>query len=514
MTFSLSHQLVRAARIPSSTRQIHDPACEHTWHSLSERVARLAGALRSLGLERGDRVAILAMNSAEYLGLYFAIPWAGGICVPINIRLNPQEVVFWLNDSQSRILIVDDAFAEIAAMIRDQLRTVEHIVHLGDSAAPSRMHAMRELLDDSTPMDDAGRCDDDVALLLYTGGTTGTSKGVMLTHECFIFAALQWSHAVTVNASDTLLVAIPMFHLAAALNCIAAMMLAAELVILPRFDAKDTLKAIETQRVTKAAFVPAILELLIRSPSFDTTDVSSLKRITYGGAPMPAPILEYAQEKLPQVNFYQIYGQTECGGVATCLTPEYHVLEGSKSRKRNTAGKPVTGTDIRILAPDGTELPAGTAGEICLRGPSTSPGYWNLPALTESLYTDGWLHTGDVGFLDEDGFLTIIDRIKDMIISGGENVFAAEVENVLYQHSAVAQCAVIGIPSRKWGEQVHAVVRLIEGASVSERELMDFCRSRIAAYKSIRSVEFRDEPFPLSSMNKILKRELRKPHWP
>lgn len=224
---------------------------------------------------------------------------------------------------------------------------------------------------------------------------------------------------------------------------------------------------------------------------------------------MPLRILEQAQKKLPHTRFYQIYGQTESGGVATCLAAEYHVLEGGDGNKMRTAGRPVVGTDLKIVSPENRELPPGAVGEICLRGPALTPGYWKLPEQTAALYSGDWLHTGDAGYLDSDGFLTIVDRIKDMIISGGENVFAAEVEAVLYQHPAVAECAVIGIPSEKWGEQVHAVVRAKEGSAPSEQELIDFCRSRLAAYKCIRSVDFSDEPLPASSMNKILKRELR-----
>jgi len=509
MAFSLSHQLVRAARMPGTGNQVCDPDSEHTWRDVAERVALLAGAMKKLGVNSGDRVAILAMNSSEYLCLYFAIPWAGGVTVPVNIRLAPEEIIYWLDDSGSGVLLVDEAFVAVAQKIAPSLSSVAHIVYVGSGPTPDGMKNLQELTRDCLAIDDAGRADDDTALLFYTGGTTGKSKGVMLTHTGLIFNALQWAHAVGVGETDTLLVAIPMFHLAAGLNCIASMVLAARLVILPRFDAERTLQVIQEHKVTKAAFVPAVLDMLINHPAFASTDTSSLARITYGGAPMPLRILEQARKMLPHTRFYQIYGQTESGGVATCLAAEYHVLEGGDGNKMSTAGRPVVGTDLKIVSPENHELPPGAVGEICLRGPALTPGYWKLPEQTAALYSGDWLHTGDVGYLDADGFLTIVDRIKDMIISGGENVFAAEVEAVLYQHPAVAECAVIGIPSEQWGEQVHAVVRAKEGSAPSEQELIDFCRSKLAAYKCIRSVDFSDEPLPASSMNKILKRELR-----
>lgn len=512
MPYSLSDQLMRAARQPGPAR-VHDHSGSADWQGIAQRVALMAGALRDLGVKPGDRVALLGHNSIDYLCLYFAIPWAGAIGVPINTRLSTAEVIEQLEDSQSSVLLVDADFAAVAQAACERLPSLRHSVCLGRTTPPPGTSSLEQLLAQATPVADAGRCDDDVAILFYTGGTTGRSKGVILTHRGVVVGTLQWAYTVGVGASDTLLIAIPMFHIAAGMNAIAAVMMAAGLVIQPRFDPAATLELIARHRITKTALVPTVLEMLITSPHFAQADVSSLTRITYGGAPMPTRILELALARLPHTRFYQIYGQTESGGVATCLLPEFHAVGGEAGRKRRTAGRPVVGMDLRILDAEGRELPQGEVGEICLRGLALTPGYWNRSEQTAALYTGGWLRTGDAGFLDTDGFLTIVDRVKDMIISGGENVFAAEVEGVLYQHPAVAQCAVIGIPSERWGEEVHAVVLLHTGASAGAEDLMAFCRERIGAFKCPRSVSFRNEPLPMTSLGKIRKNELRAPFW-
>lgn len=512
MLYSLSEQLSRAAR-QSGAVLAHDQHGSMGWPELAQRVALMAGVLRGLGLSPGDRVAVLGNNSLDYLCLYFAIPWAGGISVPVNTRLSAAEVIEQLEDSQSSVLLVDADFAAVAGKAAERLPGLRHVVCMGRGDAGPRSLSLEKLLAGAVAVPDAGRRDEDVAMIFYTGGTTGRAKGVMLSHRGFVVGTLQWAYTVGVGPGDTLLVPIPMFHIAAGMNAIAAVMLAAGLVILPRFDPEQALELIERHRVTKTALVPTALEMLISSPRFAQSDVSSLARMTYGGAPMPRRILELALDKLPQTRFYQIYGQTESGGVATCLSPEFHVLGGKAGSKRATAGRPVVGMDLRILDATGAELPRGEVGEICLRGHALTPGYWNRPEQTAALYRDGWLRTGDAGFLDADGFLTIVDRVKDMIISGGENVYAAEVEAALYQHPAVAQCAVIGIPSERWGEEVHAVVRLHEGAGASAGELMAFCREHIGAYKCPRSVSFRREPLPMTSLGKIRKDELRRPFW-
>jgi long-chain acyl-CoA synthetase len=243
------------------------------------------------------------------------------------------------------------------------------------------------------------------------------------------------------------------------------------------------------------------------------TELPTLRKITYGGAPMTESSLKRALQALPHTKFFQVYGQTEGGPNISVLNPEYHVLSGEHANKLRSAGHPIPGTDVLILDPEGLPLPANEVGEICVRGLTISPGYWNLPDETSEAHRGGCLHTGDAGYLDEEGFLFIVDRIKDMIITGGENVYSAEVENVICMHPAVAECAVVGIPSERWGESIHAIVRLREGESTTEEELMAHCRQYLAGFKCARSVDFRQEPFPVSGAGKVLKRELRAPYW-
>lgn len=490
--------------------------CENrvlTWGATLERVRALAGVLRGLGLAPGDRVAILSGNSDFYFQFLFAVPWAGGVTVPINTRLAPAEIEYWLADSGSRFLLVGDSFLDTVLGLRGKLASLERIVCIGERE-PAGCDALQGLLAAHLPMDDAGRAGDDLAALFYTGGTSGRSKGVMLTHQGFVLSTMQWALGVGVSAEDVILIAAPMFHMVAGLNSVAAALLAASACIMPRFDPLDALRTIEAHRITKVALVPAMVDSIVSHPQARSTDLSSLRRITYGAAPMPESILRRALQVMPGVRFYQIYGQTESGPNISMLTPEHHIVrDNSVSPKHASAGQALLGVDIAILDEHDRPVARGACGEICVRSPCVSPGYWNLPEETARFLHDGWAHTGDAGYLDEDGFLHVVDRIKDMIISGGENIYSAEVERVLYLHPAIAECAVIGIPHDYWGEQVHAVVRLHAGATLNEADLFAFCRQHLAGYKCVRSVEFRGEPLPRNGADKILKRELRQPYW-
>lgn len=512
--FSFSQLIVRAARIErAEDAVVFGRVRTSSWRATLERVQRFAGALKMLGVEADDRVAMLALNSDLYLQYYFAVPWAGGVLVPINTRLAPAEVVHWLNDSGARVLLVDESFVPVIEQIKSQLESVEKFVYVGENATPSGFERLDDLLAAAQPVEDAGRSGDDLVALFYTGGTTGQSKGVMLTHNGVITNTLQWCVSIGVSAEDHLLIVAPMFHMVAGLNSIATAMLAARVSILPRFDPEVVLAHIQDFRVTKIAVVPTMIHALLHHPNVGRYDLSSLRKISYGGSPMSLPLLERALELLPQAQFYQIYGQTEGGPNISCLSAEYHDPKAPDGGKMKSAGCPIPGVEVTIRDEDDNEVPPGVVGEICVRSPAVSPGYWRRPEETAFALRNGILHTGDAGYMDEDGFIYIVDRLKDMIISGGENVYSAEVEAVLYKHPAVAECVVIGIPHDVWGEQVHAIVRVHEGKTVTEEELIAHCRNFLAGFKCVRSVTFRTEPFPLSGANKILKRELRKPFW-
>ncbi|MFV0278229.1 MAG: acyl-CoA synthetase [Parahaliea sp.] len=509
--FSLASQLDRAAALYPNKRAVVFNDRVYTWREARERSQRLARDLASLGVAPGERVAVLALNGDDYFFLYFAVPMIGAITVPINIRLAEAEVVAWLEDSGARTLVVDDAYVDMVDGLKARCPDLAHCIYIGEGDCPQGLVRIGE--DSGTSPGVGVEVYREVATLFYTGGTTGRSKGVKQSHQSMLVNTLQWVIATRTRSDDSLLVAAPMFHMVAGLNCIAAGTLAATLVILPRFDPELALQAIERERITKTALVPAMVDMLVRHEKFGDYDISTLQRISYGGAPMPEEVLRRAQEAMPGVQFIQIYGQTETCGAVSCLPGEYHVLEGEAAAKRRSAGQPVIGSEVVILDPESRILPTGEPGEICVRSPSTTPGYWENEAETESLYRGGWLHTGDIGYLDEDGFLFVVDRLKDMIVTGGENVFAAEVENVIHQLADVEQCAVIGIPSEQWGELVHAVIKRRPGSSLDEAAVIDHCRTLLANFKCVRSVEFTDLDLPVSGAGKILKQELRKPWW-
>jgi len=510
---ALTQFVSRAARVNGDGVATICGGRRRTWGEFQDRVRRTAGALRALGLAPGERVAILSPNSDIYLEYLFAVPWAGGVTVPINTRLAPAEILYWLEDADCRILAVEDRFVETVNGLRDRMGGVDHLLYIGDGDAPEGYLDYEAFLHSSTGVEDAGRCDDDPALLCYTGGTTGRSKGVVITHGGMYVNILQWINGVEIGREDRMLVIPPMFHAAGCENGMALVALAATGCFLPQFDVLEVLRAVERERLTNIPLVATMLDMIVNHPQIGDFDLSSIRRITYGASPIPERVLHRSLEILPQVQFYQVFGQTEGGPTVSVLAPHYHVTEGPDAGKLRSAGRAVIGTEIAIVDEEGRELPPNSPGEIAVRGPGVSPGYWNLPEATQAARMGDWLLTGDAGYLDEDGFLFISDRIKDMIISGGENVYPAEVEAVLMLRHEIVECAVIGIPSAKWGEQVHGIVRLQEGHTTSEEELLAHCREHLAGYKCPRSFDFRQEPFPLSGANKILKRELRKPYW-
>ncbi len=511
--YSLSQALQRAATVNHGGVASRCQGRRMTWAQTLERVQRLAAVLRGLSLAPGDRVAILAGNSDSYFHLLFAIAWAGGVAVPLNTRLAPEELLHCLDDSGSRFLVVDDAFVGLAGKLRDRAQAIESFIYAGTAACPAGQVPLEALLAEAAPVADAGRSGTDLFALYYTGGTTGRSKGVMLTHDGVVVSSLQWAFEIGVGRDDILLIVAPMFHLVGGLNSIAAAVLGAGICLMPRFEVRTLLQTIAAEQVTKIALVPTMITAILAHPEIANFDLSSVRRISYGGSPISETLLRRTLEIMPHVRLYQVYGQTEGGPSISVLKPEYHLPGAHGEGKLRSAGQPFVGTQLIIVDESDKPVPAGQVGEICVRGLTVSPGYWKLPDDTAHAQRGGWLHTGDAGYLDEDGFLYIVDRIKDMIITGGENVFSPEVENVLGAHPAVAECAVFGIPDERWGERVHAIVRLQEGCSASAEELIAHCRRQLAAYKCIRSVDFRSEPFPLSGANKILKRELRAPFW-
>jgi acyl-CoA synthetase (AMP-forming)/AMP-acid ligase II len=474
-----------------------------SWAELADLVARFAAILRGQGISSGDRVAVLAENCEIHLAAFFAIPWAGGVLVELNLRLSPAEIAELIDHSGAKIILHDQARA---ALLADALARTEgrpQILELRGGAG-----SIAAMIPANGPMADEQCGGEDTASIFYTGGTTGRSKGAMLTHNNHMFNGLaMWAGLDGTVGDVRYLHAPPMFHIADALFVHAITLIGGTHFIVPRFEAASVIDAIQGHEITDIYLVPTMLISLLDALEVARKSVPSLKRIYYGAAPMPEATLRRLMRVLPDVGPVQLYGQTEAAPIVTMLLPKDHDLSGKTARLRS-AGKSLPGTHIAILGPDGKELADGEVGEIAVRSGNVMKGYWQDPEQTAHTLEGGWLHTGDGGYIDEDGFLYVVDRIKDMIISGGENIYSIEVERAIMLHPAVSQCAVVAVPDPKWGERVHAVVVLRPGAALTHTELREHCRQYIAGYKLPRSSEWRTA-MPLSGPGKILKRTLR-----
>lgn len=506
----ISQTLRRAVQLNGQGTATVFAGRRQTWREFENRIARLANGLLGLGVGASDRIAILALNSDRYLEYFYAVPWAGAAVNPVNIRLSPPEIAYALNDSGSKVLFVDDTFAVLLPSLQSQLESIKHVVFIGEGECPEGCIDYEFLVANSERISDANAGGNDLAGLFYTGGTTGRSKGVMLSHNNLVFNALNVVAEMGYDCNTVYMHAGPMFHLADMASTFAVTLAAGAHGIVPRFDVDEVLAFIEQEKVTNTLLVPTMVNLLASSGRIANYDVSSMKRMLYGASPMPESVLMSAMEQMPTVSFAQGYGQTEASPIITSLGPEFHIAGGEKLR---SAGRAALGVEVLVLDENDEELPSGTVGEICARGANVMLGYWGMESTTAEILRNGWLHTGDLGYMDEDGFVFIVDRAKDMVISGGENIFSVEVEGAIYSHPAVQECAVIGIPHEHWGEAVHAIVVLREGSRASDSEIIEHCREKIAGYKVPRTVDFREEPLPVSGAGKVLKNELRAPFW-
>lgn len=475
-----------------------------------DRTTRLASALRTeLGVEPGDRFAVMATNSHQYLELYHAAFLGAGIVNPLNLRLALTELEFILRDSGTKVVFVDFLFANNIDMIREAAG-IEKVVLIGPSMDSPHDIAYEDLLAAGEPTIPEEPEEDDPVVLMYTGGTTGLPKGVLLDQRAEMLNLYHVIMAVGIDEGSTYLHQTPMFHAASMGGLLGIPASGARSVFLPLFDPEKVMDVIEEHSVDWTVMVPTMVGMVLRHPSFRPERLASLRKLTYGASPMPEAILDRLLELYPDLELSQGYGMTEASAVLTFLTADDHRRGGDALR---SAGRPVPGVVLSVQDEEGQILPAGQTGEICARAGNFMREYWNRPEETAEAFRGGWYHTGDAGFIDGEGFVHLVDRVKDMIVTGGENVYSTEVEDAIGSHPEVDQVAVIGIPSDEWGEAVHAIVVRVEGSSVDAEVLIAHARELIAGYKVPKSIDFRDEPLPLSGAMKVLKRDLRAPYW-
>lgn len=496
---------------PDAIATIHG-ARQQSFQQLQSRVARFAGALQEQGFKKGDRIAILSLNSDRYLEAYLAIAWLGAVVNPINFRWSNAEVIYSLIDSHSVALIVDDNFAPQAAEIKAGSPSLRCVFYNGEQTTPTDMLSCDALIDAAAPIPDAEATGDDLLGVFYTGGTTGAPKGVMLSHANVFSSGLALlsenlfaDHAVGLHAA-------PMFHLADMMVTISLLIRGGRHVFLSAFRPDSVLTLTQQHGITDLLLVPAMLQMVVDFPALSEFNTSSVRNIIYGASPASESLLDRTMQNFPTAALSQVYGMTEMSAVMTALPPAMHTPNARELGRLRSGGRSAHHVQVRIVDEHDKELSLGDVGEIIARGPNLMQGYLNQPDTTAETLRNGWMHTGDMGYMDSNGYVFIVDRSKDMIISGGENVYSVEVENAILKHPAIASAAVIGVPCEEMGEKVHAALVLKAGAAVSQEELYAHCKTLIAGYKCPRSISLLDA-LPISGAGKVLKTEIRKPFW-
>jgi long-chain acyl-CoA synthetase len=490
---TLLDPLEHALRLHPTRTAVVDGDVRVDYWTLHDRCLRLGAGLEALGVEKGERVAILAANGHRYLEAFFGIPACGRVIVPLNTRLAEPELRSVLEDSGARVLLTDRDPGALRG-------SVERVVSIPDEY--ERLLAARP---DPPPQ----RGDESaIAALFYTGGTSGKPKGVILTHRNLVANAFHKIVACSLTTSDVFLAAPAMFHVAGVAPLVGLVWLGATTVTVPSFDPHACLDRVERCGVTVIMPVPTMLAALGKAQRERPRDVSSLRMLGHAGSPIANALIESTHETFPSVELAQFYGATETCSIVTCLRSEERAIG---TPVLGSCGRVVPGVALKVVRADGSPVDRGEPGEICVRGPNVSPGYWASPAATDAAFEDGWYHTGDVGALREGDHLFVLDRLKDMIVSGAENVYSIEVEDALQRHPAVVEAAVFGVPDAVWGEAVHAIVVVSRDAATGDlaAQLREHCRAYIAGYKVPKHIDVQVEPLPKSGPGKVLKRALR-----
>lgn len=484
---------------------------ESTFVELRDEVFRLSNAMLSIA-SKGDRIAILSQNTAEYVQAYFGVPAAGMALTFLNYRLAPRELARIIHDAGASVVLVEAQYLSTIEQIRADIPSVHTVVAFGepgDAQTGGHDVMLAELVEAaSTERPAVAVAEDDVAWLIYTSGTTGMPKGAMLSQRNVLTGVTAWMvQSDNRLGRDVQLLTFPLCHVAG-IGVVAGVFVGSTLIVRRAFEPLDAMQAIDTYGVTGTSIAPTMLGMLLDHPRIDDFDLGSLRTISYGGSSITADLLKRAMDRFPNASFVQGYGMTELAGNALYMDPTTHLEALDRPELLVSAGRPMALSRLRLVDDDMNDVAVGEVGEIVVRGDQVMLGYWNRPEANEEVFAGGWLHTGDLGRATHDGFVAIVDRKKDMIVSGGENVYSREVEEVIAAIQAVREVAIVGVPDDKWGEAVTAVVCLHDGTALTELEIIEACRSQLAGYKKPRHVVFVEE-LPKNASGKVLKRELR-----
>ncbi|MDD5038828.1 MAG: long-chain-fatty-acid--CoA ligase [Dehalococcoidales bacterium] len=493
----------------------------YTFNQLNERANRLGNALLKLGIQKGDRIAMMQVNCNQYVEAYFAAAQIGAIYLPLNYRVKGSELAFMLNRAEANTLFIGKRYIDLINSIKPKLHSVKNFISI--ECPQEGMLYYEDMIAASSADEISIEVNgNDTTILMYTAGTTGSPKGVMLCHDSFTIYVLDNVTPPDPESVKKNILSTPLYHVAGFQAMLAAIYGGRTLVMERQFDPKEWLELVEKEEVSRAMMVPTMLKQVMDHPDFNKYNLSSLKIITYGGAPMPLEVIKKAVHAFPKASFINAFGQTETASTITMLTPEDHVITGTEEEKIKklkrlcSIGKPLTDVEMKIVDKEGNELPAGQSGEIVARGPRAMTGYWRDKTTTDkTIDKNGWVHTGDMGYKDEDGYFFLVGRASDVIKRGGEYISPEEVETVLLSHPKVDEATVFGIPDEEWGEVPMCVIVLKQGLSATPEELIEHCHTQLASFKRPRAVAFIDE-LPRNPMGKVLRRVLRekysKPH--
>jgi acyl-CoA synthetase (AMP-forming)/AMP-acid ligase II len=471
----------------------------------------VTNALVDLGVKKGDRVALLAMNSYDYLASYFGIARIGAVAVPMNFRLTSDEYEYLIDHSDSRSLIFGQEFLEPVQSVMPKTKKVEHYIMMGNSPAPAPILSYEDILSRSRGERVGFEvCEQDVAIQMYTSGTTGHPKGAMLTHRNLVTVSFMGFAALRFTGEARCLTVAPLFHVGAVVIALSSLLAGGANIIMDHFQPEGVLKMFQEEKVTHSFFVPAMLQFLLAVPGVEDYDFSSLHTLCFGGAPISLELLNDCR-RVFRCDLLQGFGQTEAATFITTMSQEEYrriASDPGLGNRLRSVGKEFPGVHVRIVDDNDRDVSCGETGEIIARGDNVMSGYYKMPEETAKTLKGGWLHTGDMGRFDEEGYLYIVDRKKDMIISGGENIYSREIENVISGHQGVAEVAVVGVPDKKWGEVPRAFVVCVPGADLTEEGVIEYSRQRLAGFKCPKAVVFLDA-LPRNASGKVLKRKLR-----